>query len=99
MPPDRIDGDADAPVPGLRAVGIARAAFHQRLDARPVQIAAHDSHAFAIAPVQLAGLLRQLHLLGRVGASLRHDGAAMAAVQVDALDGAVVDLELPMLVQ
>ena len=62
----------------------------QRLDLRAVEIRAHHAHPFAIAPVELAVLLIEMELLRRERAALGDDDLAIPAVEVGALDRAVV---------
>src|SRR4029077_10247937 len=57
-----VDGDPDGP-PGLIApVGLASARLDERLDLRAIEIASHDAHPFAIAPIELAVFLIELDL-------------------------------------
>ena len=49
-----VDGDSDAPVRLVVAAVFTHPGLHQGLDVGPVEVTAHDAHAFAIAPVQLA---------------------------------------------
>src|SRR5262249_12409340 len=87
----RIDGDSDA-VPRLIApVLIAAAGLDQRFDLRAVEVRAHHAHALAVAPVELAAFLLEVHLFRRVGAAWRHDDLAVPAVEVSALDRAVIE--------
>jgi hypothetical protein len=60
------------------------------LDVRAIEVGAHHTHPFAIAPVQLAVLLIELELFGRERAPLRNDGRAIPPVEVGAFNGAVV---------
>jgi len=61
-----IDGDADAPLRLVAAIGVGRSAPHEGLDARAVELAPHHTHALAAAPVEVAVALVQLELLRRV---------------------------------
>jgi hypothetical protein len=55
-------------------------------------IAAHDAHAFAVAPVELAAFLIEDDLFRSVGLSLGDDYLAVLAVDVGALDGSVIQV-------
>ena len=57
---------------------------------RAVEIAAHDAHALAVAPIELAAFLIEDDLLRSVGDALCDDYLAVLAVDVGALDRAVV---------
>jgi hypothetical protein len=85
-------GDADGVVRLVGAVRL-RSRGDERLDVRPVEVRAHHAHAFTVAPVHLAAGEIELHLLGRVRHPHRHDGRLARAVEVGALDVAVVDLD------
>src|SRR5215469_13963628 len=91
FPELRIDGDSDAPAGLIVTVLVAAARLDQRLDVRAVEIAAHDPHPFAVAPIELPVLLIEMHLLRRVCAAFRDDDSAIAAVEVGALNRAVID--------
>ena len=71
-------------------VGIAVASFDQGVDLRPIEIASHHPHAFAVAPIEPAVVLIEVKLLGCEGGALRNDDPAISAVQIGALDRAVV---------
>src|SRR5207249_11789262 len=93
VPAFGIDRDADTPSRGVRPrSGIAVARIDEGLDVRAIEVRAHDTHPFAIAPIQLAVLLIELELLGRERAPLRNDGLAIPPVEIGALDGAVVPI-------
>src|SRR5207253_10840083 len=78
-----IDRDADTPSRGVRPrSGIAVARIDEGLDVRAIEVGAHDTHPFAIAPIQLAVLLIELELFGRERAPLRNDGLALPPVDV-----------------
>ena len=92
FPELRIDGDPDAP-PGLIApIVVAAAGLDQRFDLRAVEIRAHHAHPLAVAPIELAALLIEVDLLRRVRDALRDDDLAIPAVEVGALDRAVVEV-------
>ena len=57
---------------------------------RAVEIAAHDAHTHAVAPIEFAGLLIENDLLGRVGLALCDDRLAVPSVEIRALNQAVV---------
>jgi hypothetical protein len=88
----RIDRDSDAP-PGLIApVLVAAAGLDQRFDLRAVEVRAHHSHALAVAPIELAVFLIEVDLLWRMRDPLRNDDLAVLAVDVGALDRAVIEV-------
>ena len=87
----RIDSDSDAPPLLIAPVLVAAAGLDQRLDLRTVEVRAHHAHALAVAPVEFAVLLIEVDLLRRVGDALRDDDLAIPAVEVGALDRAVVE--------
>ena len=92
FPKLRIDGNSDAP-PGLIApVLVAAAGLDQRFDLRAVEVRAHHAHALAVAPIELAVFLIEMDLFRRVGDALRNDDPAIPAVEVGALDRAVVEV-------
>jgi hypothetical protein len=66
------------------------ARIDEGLDVRAIEVGAHHTHPFAIAPIQLAVLPIELELLGRERAPLRNDDLAILPVEVGAFDGAVV---------
>src|SRR5262249_11884392 len=87
-----IDGDSNAP-PGLIAtVLVAAAGPDQRFNLRAVEVRAHHAHALAVAPIELAAVLIEVDLLRRVRDALRDNDLAVAAVEVGALDRAVVEV-------
>ena len=86
----RVDSDADAPSGLVAPIGVATAGLDERLDLRSVEIRAHHAHSFAVAPVELAVLLIELDLFRRERAALWNDHSAITAVDVGALDGAIV---------
>src|ERR1700704_1509746 len=77
---------------GSRLIGLAAASLDQRLQLRAVEIATHDAHALAVAPVELAALLIENDLLRGVGVSLRDNCLAVLSVDVGPLDGPVVQV-------
>src|SRR5205085_7208764 len=91
VPAFGIDRDADTPSRGVRpGSGIAVARIDEGLDVRAIEVGAHHTHPFAIAPIQLAILPIELELFGRERAPLRNDGLAIPPVEIGAFDGAVV---------
>src|SRR5262249_35312115 len=86
-----VDGDADAAPVLIASIGIAAASLDQRLDLRAVEIDAHHAHALAVAPIELAVRLIEMDLLRRERTAGRDDDPAIAAVEIGALDRAVVD--------
>ena len=88
----RIGGDADAP-PGLIAlIFVAATGLDQCLDLRAIKVRAHHAHALAVAPIKLAIVLIEVDLLRRVGNALWDDHPPIAAVEIGALDRAVVEI-------
>src|SRR5262249_12677896 len=55
-----------------------------------VEITAHNAHALAVAPVQLATFLFEMELLGRKRRALRDNRYAIAALEIASLDRAVI---------
>ena len=68
----RIDGQSDAPPRLVATIDVAMASLDQGLQLRAVRVRAHDTHAFAVAPVELAAILVENDLLGREGTSFGH---------------------------
>ena len=87
-----IDREPDAPFCLVAAVGISTPRLDQRLEFRSVEIAAHDAHALAVAPVKLAAFLIENDLLRGVGGSNWNNDLAVLAVEIGALDGPVVQV-------
>ena len=69
---------------------VARAGLHVGVQAGAVELAAHHAHAFAVAPVQALGGRVEDALLAGDEAALGQDGLALAAVEVAALNLALV---------
>src|SRR5258707_2369323 len=90
MPEFRVDRQPDAPSRLIPAIGFAATGFDQRLQLRAVEIAAHDAHALAVAPIELAALLIENNLFRGVSFSLGDDYLAVLAVDIGALDGPVI---------
>src|SRR5713226_6530353 len=86
----RVDRQPNAPPRLISALGFAVAGLDERLQPRAVEIAAHDPHALAIAPIELAAFLIEDDLLRSVGLSLWDDCLAVLAVDIGALDGPVI---------
>src|SRR5262249_41749635 len=82
-----IESDTHTPVSGVQSVGFATTGFHEDLDIRSIQIRTHDSHAFAVRPINLLVLLVDFQLLGCEGTAHRNDGFDMTAVEVSPFDG------------
>ena len=70
--------------------GFAVARLDERLLLRAIEIAAHDAHALAVAPIELAAFLIEDDLLRSVGIALCDDCRAVPAIDVSALDGSVI---------
>ena len=88
----RVDRQPNAPSRLIPAIGFAAPRLDERLQLRAVEIAAHDAHALAVAPIELAAFLIEDDLLRSVGVSLRDDCLAVLAVDVGALDGPVIQV-------
>src|ERR1700720_57068 len=86
----RVDRQPNAPSALIPTIGFAAAGFDERLRPRAVEIAAHDAHTFAVAPIELAALLIENDLLRSVGFSLWDDCLAVRAVDIGAFDRSVV---------
>ena len=59
---------------------------------RAVEVCAHHAHALAVAPIELAACLIEVDLFRRVSDALRDNDPAIPAVEVGALDRAVVEV-------
>ena len=78
--------------PGRPSAGpVCDECFHLRA----VEVAAHDTHPFAIAPVELPASLFEMELLWRERAALRDDGRAILPVEVRSFDGPIVLVRHP----
>src|SRR6202043_2221170 len=88
----RVDRQPNAPPRRIPAVGFAAPRLDERLQLRAVEIAAHDAHALAVAPIELATFLIEDDLLRSVGVSLCDDCLTVFAVDVGALDGPVIQV-------
>ena len=88
----RIDGDADTPSGLIAPIIGAATSFDQCLDLRAVEVRAHHAHPLAVAPIELAIVLIEVKLLRRVGTALRDDHPPITAVEIGALDRAVVEI-------
>ena len=86
-----VDGDSDTPSGLVAAIVVALPGLHERLDIRAVQVAAHDPHAFAIAPVQFPAHRFEMQLLRGERNAAGNDGHPIASIEVHAFDRAVVD--------
>src|SRR5262249_35640422 len=85
-----VDGDTDAPSGRVTAIAVAVAGLHEHLDVGPVEVCAHHAHPLAIGPIELVVLAIELQLLRGEGAAFGHDRPAIRAVEIGALDRAVV---------
>src|SRR5262249_21853068 len=90
MATDVVDGDAHAPLHLVAAIIAALPGLHESLYVRPVEVAAHDPHAFPVTPVQLAACGVEMKLLGGVGSSAGNDGGAVSSIEVHTFDRTVV---------
>src|ERR1700751_3534794 len=87
-----IDRQPNAPSCLISAIGFAAPRLNERLQLRAVEIAAHDAHSLAVAPIEFAAFLIENDLLRSVGGSLRDDCLAVLAVDVGTLDGPVIQV-------
>src|SRR5689334_13013776 len=62
-----IHRNTHAPVRRIAAVALVASGLHQCLDLGAVEIRAHDPHAFAVGPIELAAPLIEMDLLRREG--------------------------------
>src|SRR5262249_52868023 len=87
----RINGNAYAPL-GLVVTGtrMALARVNQSLNLRTIDARAHDSHPFAIRPVELPVLLIKMELLWRERAAFGDDSLTILPAEVGALDVTIV---------
>src|SRR5215467_14352696 len=92
FPKFRIDRNSDAKPGFIAPIRVATARLDQRLSLGTVEIRAHDPHPLAVAPIEFAVLLIEMHLLGRERAAFGNDDLAILAVYIGALDGAVVQV-------
>src|ERR1700761_7506536 len=90
MPADVVDSDPDAPVRLVAAVLIALSGLHESLDVGTVEVAAHHPHALPVRPVQLAARGIEMKLLRSVCAPAGNDRRAVAPVEIDTFDRAIV---------
>src|SRR6266576_6928985 len=88
----RIDRQPDAPSCLISGIGFAASRLDERLQLRAVEIAAHDAHTLAVAPIELAAFLIEDDLLRSVGVSLCDDCLAVLAVDIGALDRPVIQV-------
>ncbi len=86
----RVDRQPNAPSRRIPAICFAAPGLDERLQLRAVEVAAHDAHTLAVAPIELAAVLIEDDLLWSVGVSLCDDSLAVLAVDVGALDGPVI---------
>src|SRR5712664_3408931 len=88
----RVDRQPNAPSCLISAIGFAEPRLNERLQLRAVEIAAHDAHPLAVAPIELAAFLIEDDLLRSVGLSLCDDCLAVLAVDAGALDRPVIQV-------
>jgi len=86
----RIDRQPDTPPPLIVLIGFAMARLNKCLQLRTVTVAAHDTHSFAITPIEFAVSFIEDDLLRCMGFSLRDDRLPVLAVDVGTLDRSVV---------
>src|ERR1700688_1637746 len=86
----RVDGDPNAPFGLVAPIRVVAAHLDERFDLRAIEIRAHDTHALAVAPVELAIFLIEMKLLRRERAAFGNDDGAIPSIEVSALDRAVV---------
>src|ERR1700679_476257 len=85
-----IDADPDTPVRWIVAIVFALACLDEGLDLRAVEIRTHHAHALAIRPIELPTLLLEMELLWRERAAFRNDESTISAVEIRALDRAII---------
>src|SRR6266568_764448 len=93
LPALGIHRDPDAPFGRITTIGVAVSRLDERLDGRAVVVRAHDAHAFAIRPVQLAGRLLEVQLLGSEGRALGNDDLAIGAVWIQREHASAAEIE------
>jgi len=86
-----VDGHSHTPSGLVAAIVVSLPGLHERLDIRAVQVAAHDPHAFAIAPVQFPAHRLEMQLLRGERNATGNDGRPIASIEVRAFDRTVVD--------
>src|SRR6202008_4326114 len=73
----RIDSDPDAHLSFVRSRSrVAVATVDQSFDVRTIQVRAHHTHSFAVAPIEFAALLFEMELLRRECPAFANDGYA-----------------------
>src|ERR1700745_1464732 len=82
----RVDRYADAPFVLVAAIVLALPLHHQVFDFGTVEIATHDTHALAIAPIQLSIRFIEMDLFGRKSGAWWNDDLSILAVDIGALD-------------
>src|SRR5947209_4019407 len=92
MPAFRVDRQTNAPSCLIAGIDFTVSRLDERLQLRAVEIAAHDAHALAVAPIEPAAFLIEDDLLRSVGVSLSDDRLAVLAVDVGAFDGPIVQV-------
>src|SRR4029077_19006698 len=71
---------------------VTTARLDERLDLRAIEIRAHDSHTFAVAPIEIAVLLIEMDLFCRERAAFGNDDRAIFSVDVGPLDRTIVQV-------
>src|ERR1700739_1362066 len=75
-----IDSYTNAPISRVKPVGISMSRFYERFDVRTIKIRAHDSHTFAVRPVEFPVLRVELELLGSPSRACRNNVRDVCAV-------------------
>src|ERR1700683_1065804 len=92
LSPDWVGVSTREP-PGLArivAIAFALARLDECLNLGAIEIGAHHAHALAVRPIELATLLLEMELLWRERVPFRNDESTIAAVEIRALDRAII---------
>src|SRR5262249_24895177 len=90
-----VDRDSHAPfLLVLAGTCITLARLDKSFEVGTIEVRAHDSHAFAITPVELPVLFIELELLRSMRAARRHNVFEVASVEVRAFDRTIVGLRI-----
>jgi len=65
----RVDHEPNAPSCLILPIGIAAPRLDERLQLQAIEITTHDTHALAVAPIELTAFLIENHLFRSVGRS------------------------------
>src|SRR5208282_5079579 len=87
--------NTDAPfLEVLARTGIALARIDEGLDIRAIEVGSHHTHAFPVAPVELAALLFELELLRSERAAGRNDSGHVFPVEIRTEDRTIVRIRV-----